>query len=139
MSEPLIGRRLELFLCAKLRELCPGKTLLPFSGGDEDNDSLEVEAPVGVISVTSAEKTHQQENTWLCKGRFQWVTHMTETTPQEHEIAMRQMVAELQTIAGEQTGYFTFHGLDISEESMAKSEEGRHRASIVDFVAGCSG
>ena len=137
--EPLSYRRLETFLCEKLRVLVPGHQILPFSGGDSKGDAFEVEPPLCVIAVTKGEKTHQQENTWICEGSLQWITHMDEATPQEHEAAVRILVANLQTIAGVQETYFTFHGLDIGDEKMSQSEDGSHRASIVSFTAGCSG
>jgi len=137
--QSLVGRQLELFLCAKLRIAVPGTQILPFSGGDQKGDSFDVEPPLGVIAAGEAEKTHQQENTWIIKGTLQWITHITESTPQEHEAAVRILVANLQTIAGVQETYFTFHGLDITDEKMSESEDGRHRASIIHFAAGCSG
>ncbi len=137
--EPLIGRRLETYLCGKLRAAVPGRTILPFSGGDSAGDAFDVEPPLGIIAVTKAEKTHQQENTWICEGSLQWITHLTEATPQEHEQEVRILVANLQSIAGEQESFFTFHGLDISDEKMAEDAESRCRASIVHFTAGASG
>ena len=137
--EPLIGRRLELFLCTKLRAAVPDRQILPYSGGDERGDSFDVEPPLGVIACNECEKTHQQENTWLIKGSLQWISHITEQTPQEHEMAARVLVANLQAINGEQQDYFTFHGIDVTDEKMAQSDDGRHRASIIHFTAGCSG
>ena len=139
MAEPLIGRRLELFLCTKLIAAVPGSQILPFSGGDSASDATEVEPPLGVIAAIETEKTHGQENTWIIKGSLQWITHMDEATPQEHETAVRILVANLQEIAGVQETYFTFHGLDIGDEKMSQSEDGSHRASIVSFTAGVSG
>ena len=137
--QSLVGRQLELFLCAKLRIAVPGTQILPFSGGDQKGDSFDVEPPLGVISAGEAEKTHQQENTWIIKGTLQWITHITESTPQEHEAAVRILVANLQTIAAAQEAYFTFHGLDITDEKMTEDSESRCRASIVGFTAGASG
>lgn len=136
--EPLSYRRLETFLCEKLRVLAPGNTILPYSGGDDKGDAFDVEPPLAVIGITEAEKTHQQENTWICKGLFQWISHITECTPQQHEAAARIMVANLQTIPAAQEQYFTFHGLDISDEKMSESEDGRCRASLIHFTAGIS-
>ncbi len=137
--EPLIGRRLELFLCEKLRAAVPGIQILPFSGGDQTGDAFDVEPPLTVIAASESEKTHQQENTWIIKGSMQYITHLTETTPQQHDISVRILIANLQAIAGEQQDYFTFHGLDIADEKMTEDDKSRCRASIIHFTAGASG
>ena len=140
MPSPDIKRQTELYLCRKLMAALPGRTFVPFSGGDETHDSFDIEPPFGVIAVTEAEKTCPTESTWQVSGTAQWVTHITEATSPEHSQQVREMYSALGSLPPDSSdSAFSFHGIDVDHVDMTEDDKSRARAGIVKFAAGVGG
>lgn len=135
-----IKRQTELYIVEALQAALPEMTFVPFSGGDRaGSDSFNIEPPFGVVAVTECKKTHQQEATYLATGSVQWISHMTEATPQEHSVAAHEVKSALVEIATQANSTFSFHGIDVDAIERSESQDARARAEIIRFVAGVGG
>ena len=135
----IIARKTELHICKKLREAIPGITVIPFHGGGETDDAFETEPPFAVVAVSSAEKMMGTESTYLVDGSVQWVTHLSETTPQNHAQGAKAVKDALNELIAASESDFAFHGIDISTEERAEDQSSRARADVIRFKAGVGG
>ena len=135
-----IQRKLELFLVTKLAAAVSGHSFYPYHGGTAFANMTEIEPPFSVVAVVDAEKTMQQEGTWLCTGTLQILAHAAETNSQAHAALSGQIYGALDEIAAEiQDAGFSFHGLDITGMSSSTDSESACYADIIKFVAGVGG
>ena len=135
-----IQRTTELFIVGKLTAAVAGHSFYPFTGGTVSTDAAEIEPPFTVVSIDTAEKTHQQEGTWICTGTLQIITHSADSSSQAHALLVRTIYAALDDIVAEAPdAAFSFHGLDVTNITAATDPSGNAHANIVKFTCGVGG
>lgn len=136
---PDISRQTELFLCGQLRALVPNHTFIPFNGGDEFNDSFDIEPPFTVLSIYEPEKVLQTEGAWECKGTCHVISHGDETSSHSHGVMARLIYSVLGDIPRYNSEDFVFHGIDVNQVTNGTDESDQARGTVIRFTCGVSG
>lgn len=136
---PDIKRRTELYIVDKLKIAIPTHDFVPFTGGSQTTDAIDIEPPFTVVSITDATRTMATEGTWICVGTLQVVTHRAETTSEAHSELTRSIYAALAAIPSYADASFSFHGIDIADMTSADDDASQAHADIVSFTAGVGG
>lgn len=139
-----IQRKAELFVCAVLGQVMPGRRFLPSKGADSGGAREEtpaVEVPYTAVAVLEAEDLVPGENTWLLTMAATYVTHIDDTQPAEHSEAVRKIQDVLRALPrgfhAEQQ--IIVHGAAVAGIAEVEDERKQSHGDMITFVIGCSG
>jgi len=129
-----IKRRTELHICSRLSTLVAGGyKILPMTGFGVNDDERTLEPPFIVVSINSAEKTHDQYSIYSCEGAVQIVTHADEVGSEEHAALVRAFTDGLNRAGTAELGGFTFSGLSITGADAADEESNQAHVDKLAF------
>ena len=132
-----IKRRTELHICNRLGTLVAGGyKILPMTGFGVDSDERTLEPPFIVVSINTAEKTHEQYSMYSCEGAVQIVSHSEEVGGESHAVLVRAFTDGLNRVGTAEASGFTFSGLSITDTSSSSNESNEAYVDKLTFNCG---
>jgi len=132
-----IKRRTELHICSRLGTLVAGGyKILPMTGFGVNSDERTLEPPFIVVSINTAEKTHEQYSIYSCEGAVQIVTHGDEVGSEAHAVLVRAFTDGLNRVGTAEATGFTFSGLSITETNASSNESNEAHVDKLTFNCG---
>lgn len=138
-----VKRKAELTLATLLTEALPDLTFYVSKGGDESGGSSLPKPPFGAVWIENAEKTIQNERTYLLTGTVVWVTRAEAKVGgdvAEHAEAVRLITNAVQAIGSgvDQEHSLVIHGIDVATVNEFSDNERQAHGDTISFMMGVS-
>ena len=136
-----IRRKVELTLCALLRESVPGLVALPSRGGDDATPAGDILPPYVELAVRDANRPLPGEPVWSCTGEATYVTHIDDKDDAARSQVVSAIIAALECI---EPGYYPpqairLHGLEVTATDDVSSASQQAHGDVISFAAGVTG